>query len=457
MAEVKKKTAKKTAKKAAKKTATRKKSPSSDRGLRPVFIVDGSRTPHLKARNKPGPFAAADLLLGCTRPLMLRQPFDPGEIDEVITGCVMPGPDEANIARVAALRLGLGEHVPAWTVQRNCASGMQALDSAAKDIALGRAELVLAGGVDAMSHAPVLWNEQMVTWLGAWMSARSLGQRLKTLRQLRLQHLKPVIALLRGLTDPVVGLSMGQTAENLAWQFGISRQEMDEFAVRSHQRLAAAQQEGRLDEIEPLYDKHGRVYEHDDGIRADSTVAQLAKLRPVFDKPFGNVTAGNSAQVTDGAAMLLLASEKAVKQYNLPVLGRLLDANWAALEPAQMGLGPVHAMTPLMQRHNLKPEDIDYWEINEAFAAQVLACLRAWEDSDYCKRELGLRGAMGSIDQQRLNVDGGGISLGHPVGDSGARIVLHLLKVLEQHKAKRGMASLCIGGGQGGAMLVERV
>lgn len=445
-----------TKKKSARKTTTRKKTASS-RGLRPVYIVDGSRTPHLKARNRPGPFAAADLLMGCSRPLLLRQPFDPGLIDEVITGCVMPGPDEANIARVVALRLGLGKHVPAWTVQRNCASGMQALDSAAKDIAIGHADLVLAGGVEAMSHAPVLWTEEMVAWLGAWMSAKSVGQRLKTLGQLRLKHLKPVIGLLRGLTDPVVGLSMGQTAENLAWRFGVSRQEMDEFAVRSHHRLAAAQHEGRLDEIEPLYDTRGKVYEHDDGIRADSTVDQLARLRPVFDKPFGNVTAGNSAQITDGAAMLLLASEKAIEQHQLPVLGKLIDSNWAGLEPAQMGLGPVHAMTPLMQRHKLKPEDIDYWEINEAFAAQVIACLRAWEDKEYCKQDLGLRSAMGSIDQERLNVDGGGISLGHPVGTSGARIVLHLLKVLKQHNAKRGMASLCIGGGQGGAMLVETV
>lgn len=449
MAEVKKKTAKK--------TTTRKKTASSGGGTRPVFIVDGSRTPHLKARNKPGPFAAADLLLGCTRPLLLRQAFDPDVIDEVITGCVMPGPDEANIARVVALRLGLGKHIPAWTVQRNCASGMQALDSAAKDIMLGRAELVLAGGVESMSHAPVLWTEDMVGWLGSWMSAKTWGQRLKTLGQLRLQHLKPVIGLLRGLTDPVVGLSMGQTAENLAYRFGISREEMDSYAVRSHHRLAAAQKEGRLSEVEPLYDSRGNVYEHDDGIRPDSTIEQLGKLRPVFDKPFGNVTAGNSAQITDGASMLLLASEKAVKQYDLPVLGRIMDTAWAGLEPAQMGLGPVHAMSPLMQRHKLKPEDIDYWEINEAFAAQVLACIRAWEDPGYCKQELGLRGSMGTIDQARLNVDGGGISIGHPVGTSGARIVLHLLHVLKQNKAKRGMASLCIGGGQGGAMLIETV
>ena len=443
-------------KKTTRKKAAKKKTAGGSRGGRAVFIVDGSRTPQLKARNKPGPFTAANLVVGCGRPLLARQPFEPDVIDEVILGCVMPGPDEANIARVTALRLGCGNDVPAWTVQRNCASGMQALDSAATDIAMGRADIVLAGGVEAMSHAPVLLNEAMVGWLGAWATARTFPARLQTLTQLRLGHFKPIIALLRGLTDPVVGLSMGQTAENLAYRFGISREQMDEFAVRSHQRLAAAQEQGLLTEIETIYDTRGHYYQHDDGLRSDSTVEKLAKLKPVFDRPFGNVTAGNSAQVTDGAALMILASEKAVKEHNLPVLGRLVDINWAALEPAQMGLGPVHAMTPLMKKHKLDLNDVDYWEINEAFAAQVLACLKAWEDADYCKTELNSRSPLGSLDQSRLNVDGGGVSLGHPVGASGARIVLHLLHVLERNNAKRGMASLCIGGGQGGAALIER-
>jgi acetyl-CoA C-acetyltransferase len=423
---------------------------------RPVYIVDGSRTPQLKARNKPGPFSSADLAVGCGRPLLARQPFEPSELDEVIIGCVMPGPDEANIARVIALRLGCGNKVPAWTVQRNCASGMQSLDSAAKDISMGRADLVLAGGVEAMSHAPVLLNEDMVTWLGAWMSARTWPQRLKTLGQLRPGHLKPIIALLRGLTDPVVGLSMGQTAENLAWHFGISRTDMDAYAMRSHQRLAAAQDKGYLSEIEPLFDTRGNVYQQDDGVRRDSSMEQLAKLRPVFDKPFGNVTAGNSAQITDGAALLLLASEAAIKKYDLKVMGQIKDSEWAGLDPAYMGLGPVHAITPLLQRHKLKLNDVDYWEINEAFAAQVLACLKAWEDRDYCRDELGLKSPLGKLDQSRLNVDGGGVSIGHPVGTSGARITLHLLHVLERNNAKTGIASLCIGGGQGGALLIER-
>jgi acetyl-CoA C-acetyltransferase len=440
-------------------TPTKSKSKPSRRATardRPVYIVDGSRTPQLKAKGKPGPFSAAQLALSCGRPLLARQPFEPSDLDEVILGCVMPGPDEANIGRVVALRLGCGNHVPAWTVQRNCASGMQALDSATKDIRLGRAELVLAGGVEAMSHAPVLLNEQMVAWLGSWMAAKNWSSRIKTLIQLRPQYLKPIIALLRGLTDPVVGLNMGQTAEVLAHRFGITRSEMDAYALRSHQRLANAQDNNYLTEIEPLYDTRGNYYPHDDGLRRDSTLEQLAGLRPVFDKPFGNVTAGNSAQVTDGAAMLLLASDKAVEKYDLAVLGQIIDSEWAGLSPAQMGLGPVHAVAPLLKRNKLKLQDVEFWEINEAFAAQVLACLKAWQDKDYCKTELGLSSALGELDQSRLNVDGGGVSLGHPVGASGARIVLHLLHVLQRHNARTGVATLCIGGGQGGAMLIER-
>jgi len=435
---------------------TESKSTSSLGTGREVFIVDGSRTPFLKAKGKPGPFPAADLAVGCARPLLSRLSFEPTDIDEVIVGCVMPGPDEANIARVIALRLGCGKHVPAWTVQRNCASGLQALDCAAMQIAMGRSDIVLAGGVESMSHAPVLLNNSMVGWLGAWMGARSWQQKLKALTQLRPKFFVPIIGLLRGLTDPVVGLSMGQTAENIAHRFGINRQQMDEFAVASHQKLAKGQDEGHLDEIEPIYDSKGHHYAEDDGLRRDSSVEKLAKLKPVFDKPFGNVTAGNSAQITDGAAMLILASADAVKKYNLPVMGKIIDTHWAGLEPAQMGLGPVHAVTPILQRNSLALKDIDYWEINEAFAAQVLSCLAAWEDKEYCAKELGLSETLGSLDQTHLNVDGGGVSIGHPVGASGARIVLHLLHVLERNKAKRGMASLCIGGGQGGAMLVER-
>jgi len=423
---------------------------------RPVYVVDGSRTPFLKARGKPGSFTAADLAVAGGNPLLARQLFSPDAFDEVILGCVMPSANEANIARVVALRLGCGNRVPAWTVQRNCASGMQALDAAAGDIASGRAGLVLAGGVEVMSHAPILFSEAMVNWLAAWNGARTPGARLKVLSQLRPAHLRPVIGLLRGLTDPVVGLSMGQTAEILAHRFAIGRDAMDRYALRSHQRLESARRNGRLGEVEVVYDRYGGYYDHDDGVRADSSLETLAKLRPVFDKPFGAVTAGNSAQVTDGAAWLILASEEAVSRHQLPVLGRIIDCQWAGLDPTQMGLGPVYAMAPLLRRHGLGSADIDYWEINEAFAAQVLACLAAWQDADFCREELGCENPFEPIDKERLNVDGGAVSIGHPVGASGARIVLHLLQALKHHNARRGIASLCIGGGQGGAMLVER-
>ncbi len=423
---------------------------------RPVYVVDGARTPFLKAKGKIGPFPAADLAVQSGRALLSRLPFSPSEIDEVIMGCVMPGPNEANIARVIGLRLGCGIDTPAWTVQRNCASGMQALDCAVSNIANGRAELVLTGGVEAMSYAPLLLNETMVNWMADLYAAKKPLDKIKVLTKMRPGHLKPIIGLVCGLTDPMNGLGMGQTAEIIAHRFGISRQTMDEYAARSHHRLAHAQEQGWMDEITPIYDNKGNVYQADDGVRADSSVEKLAKLKPVFDRHFGKVTAANSAQITDGATLLVLASAEAVEKHNLPVLGRIVDSHWAALEPAEMGLGPVHAMSPIMQQHQLSMDDVDYWEINEAFAAQVLACVAAWQDDDYCQQFLGLPAALGAIDEARLNVDGGGVSLGHPVGASGARIVLHLLQVLKRNDANRGIASLCIGGGQGGAMLIER-
>ncbi|HXZ47376.1 MAG TPA: acetyl-CoA C-acetyltransferase [Usitatibacter sp.] len=423
---------------------------------RRVFVADGARTPFLKARTGPGPFTGSDLAVQAGRALLLRQPFGPEAFDEVILGAAMPSADEANIGRVVALRLGCGEQVPAWTVMRNCASGLQAIDTAAVNIAAGRSRLVLAGGTDAMSHAPLLFGPAMVAWLAQWYAAKGLGGRAALAARFRLSYLAPVIGLLRGLTDPVVKVSMGSTAEIVAKRFGITRQMMDEYAVESHRRLAFAQDNGHLAEIAPLYGPDGTVYAADDGLRRDSSVEKLAKLKPVFDRTYGNVTAGNSSQVTDGAAMLVVAAEDAVREYGLKPLGRIVDANWAALDPAQMGLGPVHAITPMLVRHGYTWDDIDAVEVNEAFAAQVLGCLAAWESDAYCKEHFGLDRAFGSPDRTKLNVDGGAIALGHPIGASGARVLLHVLKVLERTGGRLGVAALCIGGGQGGAMLVER-
>jgi acetyl-CoA C-acetyltransferase len=430
-----------------------------------IYIIDGARTPFLKSRNKPGPFAASDLATMAGRAVLTRQPFEPSELDEVILGCASPSVDEVNIGRVVALRMGCGQKVPGWTVMRNCASGMQALDSAIANIEAGRTNLVLAGGVDALSRAPLLFSDAMTLWFSNFFAARSAGQKVAALAKFRLGYLAPVIAIMKGLTDPNVGLIMGQTAENLAHRFGITRTQMDEVAARSHARVVRAQESGRfLDahdglapEIAPIYERNGTLYQDDDGVRKDSTVENLAKLKPFFDRKYGNVTAGNSSQITDGAAWLLLASEEAVKRHSLDPVGRIVDSQWAGLDPAQMGLGPVHAATPILQRHGLGLNDLDAWEINEAFAAQVIACVEAWKSDAYSREQLGLDRALGALDPEKLNVNGGAIALGHPVGASGARIVLHLLHVLKRNRGKRGIATICIGGGQGGAMLVEAV
>ena len=425
---------------------------------KPIYIVDGLRSPMLKVKGKPGPFTASDLAVQVCRALLAKQNFTPEQIDEVVTGCVMPSADEANISRVIGLRVGCGKAVPAYTVQRNCASGLQALDNAAQDIASGRYDLVLAGGTEAMSHAPVIYNRRMVSWLVDLNTAKTLAAKAAVLAKFRPSYLAPIWGLIRGLTDPMVGLSMGQTAEIVAHRFHITRQQMDEFAYESHQRLARAFDLGYLqNEITPLYDTAGNYYLEDDGLRRDTSLQKLASLKPYFDKPFGEVTAGNSSQVTDGAAYLILASAEAVKRYKLPVLGRMVDTAWAALEPSEMGLGPAYVAARLLKQQHLKLDDIDYWEINEAFAAQVLGCIAAWQDADYCRKYLGLEGALGKLDLAKLNIDGGAVAIGHPVGASGARITLHLLNILKRKQAKRGIATLCIGGGQGGAVLLENV
>jgi len=424
--------------------------------MKRVFFVDGTRTPYLKARGEPGAFSASDLAVACGRALLARQPFAPGQLDEVIVGCVIPAPDEANIARIVALRLGCGKQVPAFSVQRNCASGLQAIASAAERITLGEAQLVLAGGTEAMSRAPIQWNMAMVGWLAGMLRAKTLPTRLRALTRFRLRNLSPVYTLLLGLTDPIVKLNMGQTAEVLAERFGISREAQDSYALQSHQRLAAAFDGGALaQEVEPLYDARGNHYVEDTGLRRDTDLEQLARLKPVFDRKYGSVTSGNSSQVTDGAAMLLLASEEAVRQHNLPVLGEWRGHDWAGVDPGQMGLGPVHAVAKLLSRRGLAMGDLTQMELNEAFAAQVLACQAAWDSASYAQEELGLEKPLGGVDPTVLNPEGGAVACGHPVGSSGARIVLHLLRALRRKGGGLGVATLCIGGGQGGAMLVE--
>ena len=348
--------------------------------------------------------------------------------------------------------------MPAWTVQINCGTGMLAIDDAFRAIEGGKADLVLAGGTEALSHAPLVLSREATEWFASFATAKGPLDSVSALTGLRARFAKPVIGLERGLTDPITDMNMGQTVELVGHLFSISRQQADAYALESHQRLARAQTEGFLEgEVMPAVDRDGTLHDKDDGVRPDSSMDKLAKLNPVFEKPYGKVTPGNSSQITDGASWVILASEEAVKKHKLKPLARLVDSEWSALDPAIMGLGPTLSSTALMKRHGLSREDIGLWELNEAFAAQVLGCLAAWEDDTYSREVLGLETAFGAIDRNKLNVDGGAISLGHPVGTSGNRIVLHLINAMRRLGETRGIATECIGGGLGGAMLIEVV
>jgi acetyl-CoA C-acetyltransferase len=394
----------------------------------------------------------------CGRPLLLRQPFAPDAFDQVILGCVNVIADEMNPARVAALRLGMGEAMTAFTVQINCGSGMQSIDTAYRYIREGVSDLVLAGGAESLSHAPLVFSRSAVIWYAKLFAARGIGAKLSAFLGWRPSFFTPVIGLERGLTDPITELNMGQTAELVGHLFHISRRQADEYAAESQLRLAAAQKNGYFSgEIEPAFARDGTLFDHDDGVRPDSSADALAKLKPAFERPWGKVTPGNSSQITDGASWVILASEDAVKAHKLTPKAVIVDSEWSALDPSVMGLGPVYCATAIMKRHQFTLGDIELWELNEAFAAQVLGCLAAWDDAEFCRDALGLPGAAGKIARDRLNVDGGAIGVGHPVGASGNRIVLHLVNAMKRLGYKRGIATECIGGGQGGAMLIEAV
>ena len=427
---------------------------------RDVVVVTGVRTPFVKAWTTLGAVHPVDLGRLVVREAVERADLDPTTIDEVVVGNIAGPADAANIARVIALAGKLPRNIPAFTVNRNCASGLQSIVEAAYRIRAGDADVMVAGAVESMSAIPLLFSaEAQRTWMRLGRARGMLG-KLGAMAAFRPRHFKPLIGLQLGLTDAASGLNMGQTAELLAGEFDIGREEQDRFALQSHQRAAAAWSEGRMqDEVVPVPvpPRYEQAAERDNGIREAQTLEALAKLRPVFDRRYGTVTAGNSSQITDGAAALVLASGRRARELGLSVLGKIRSWAFAGCDPARMGLGPVLA-TPLALRRagGLALERMERVEINEAFAAQVLGCIAAWRDSKYCREELHLRSAFGEIEQEKLNVDGGAIALGHPVGSSGARIVLHLCHVLQQNNAARGMASICIGGGQGGAMLVER-
>jgi len=391
---------------------------------------------------------ADDLGTLALRELLLRTDVDPSRLDTVVCGNVGQGPDAPNIGRVIALRAGVPESVEAMTVHRNCASGFEAITQCALRLRAGRGDLFAAVATESMSNYPLLFRPRAVAWFKRLQRARSVWARMRTLVGFRPSMISPEAALIRGLTDPVVGMGMGDTAELLAREWAISRSAQDGFAAESHRKALAGRDKLREETFDVVH--QGGVLRDDEGVRDDSTPERLARLRTVFDRRHGSVTAGNSSQITDGAVALLVGDERWAETMGLTPLGFLDEWAYAGCDPRRMGLGPVHAMSRLHPDAPLP--DYDLIEINEAFAAQVLACLRAAEDGDYARDVLSRDDPLGTIPTERLNVNGGAIAMGHPVGMTGARLVLTSLLELRRRHGSRALATLCIGGGQGGAL-----
>jgi acetyl-CoA acetyltransferase family protein len=421
-----------------------------------IAILDGIRTPFCKMGTAFNHMSAQQLGQAATRELLERTGIDVNAIDEVIFGCVGQPADAANIARVIALLSGIPKTTPAFTVHRNCASGMEAVVDAAMKIQIGEGRLFLAGGTESMSNIPFYFSKEYQEFLGALMRTKTLPEKLAILSRFRPALLTPKIGLQMGLTDPVCGLNMGQTAEVLAKEFGISRNDQDKFALISHQRALQSRAILR-EEIAPVVPapKFATAVQDDNGPREGQTFEALAKLKPYFEKGTGTVTAGNSSQVTDGAAALLVAGESRAKELGREPLGYIRSFAFAGVEPNRMGIGPAHAIPKALKKANLKLKDMQVVEINEAFAAQVIACMKALA-SDTFTKQFGYEGYTGEINPDILNIHGGSIALGHPVGTTGARLILTTLKHMKRANLKYGLVSLCIGGGQGAAMVLER-
>lgn len=420
-----------------------------------IAIVAGIRTPYCKSGGVLKDFEADDLGAYIVRELVARSGINPNTIDELIFGNVITPPNAANIARIISVKGGVPVKAAAFTVNRNCASGLEAITTAAERISSGHDQVVIAGGTESMTNFPVTINKKYKEFLMRLGKAKGIGQKLMSLLSFRPSFLMPDFP---EISDPLCDLSMGQTAENLSREFQITREDQDRFALRSQQRAEKAIAEGRMaEEIAPIPvpPNFNTMQSQDEGPRAGQTLEALAKLKPSFDTVTGTVTAGNSSPLTDGAAALLLMKESKAKELGLQPIGYIRDFAAAGLQPSRMGLGPAFAISKLLTKTGMQLSDFDLIEINEAFAAQVLACVKACASDEFAKKELGRDKAVGTIDMEKLNVNGGAIALGHPLGASGARLVLTILKELKRRNKKTGLVSLCIGGGQGQAAIVE--
>lgn len=441
---------------------------------RDVVLVEGLRTPFAKAGSKLKKVHPADLGKVALKELIAKTNLDVNLIDEVIIGNTGNPVDSVNISRVVALNSGIPQKTSAYTVHRNCASALESISQGFEKIRSGTMDVIVAGGTESMSQMPTLLPPKIQAIFDQLFVAKGPGQALplifklmgaewKQIKALLTGNMKneyfPVISVMQGLTDPFVGINMGQTAEIIAKEWNVSRLEQDQFALKSHQLAVKAAKEGKIkEEIVPLPlpPDYKEILFEDIGPRENQTLEALQKLKPFFDKQTGSITAGNSCPITDGAAMVLMMSREKAEALGYKPYAKILSYGFAGLDPERMGLGPAYSTPLALKRAKLELKDIGLVELNEAFAAQVMACQKALNSDEFAKTKLGLGQRVGELRSDILNVNGGAIAYGHPVGATGTRLVLTLMKEMKRRNVQYGLATLCIGGGQGGSMILER-
>ena len=426
--------------------------------IRSVAVIAGARTPFCKAGGAFLRRSAVQLGAVAARETMLRAGIRPDRVEQIIFGIVSAPVGAPNIAREIGLEAAFPAGVPAYTVSRACVSSNQALTNAADQIALGKADVILAGGAELLSDVPILFGRKFRDALFVASKARSTGERLRAFRGVGLKDLAPVAP---AIAEPSSGQSMGQAAEKMAKDFGVRREAQDRFAAQSHQRAVAAWHSGELAQrVAPVPVPRGkelRIVDRDDHPRDDTTEDKLAKLRPVFDREFGSVTAGNASPLTDGASAVLLAAEEVARAEGWPILGVLRGYHYTAIDPFEhLLMGPVSAVAGVLDQTGLGLRDMGVIEMHEAFAAQVLSNLHGLASAKYCQEKLGRGSAVGEVDPDFVNQWGGSISLGHPFGATGGRLVLQLLDQMAKKKAQFGLISACAAGGMGSALVFER-
>ncbi len=429
------------------------------RTIRSVAVIAGARTPFCKAGGAFIRRSAVQLGAVAARETMLRAGIRPERVDQIIFGIVSAPVGAPNIAREIGLEAAFPMSVPAYTVSQACISSNHSITSAADQIALGKSDVILAGGAETLSDVPILYGRKFRDALFTASKARSVGDRLRAFRSVRLNDLAPVAP---AIAEPSTGQTMGQSAEKMAKDFGIRRAAQDRFAANSHARAVAAWSAGEFNaRVAPVAIPKGReltLIERDDHPREDTTEEKLAKLKPVFDRDYGTVTAGNASPLTDGASAVLLAAEEVARAEGWPILGILRGYHYTAIDPFEhLLMGPVGAVAGVLDQTGLGLADMGVIEMHEAFAAQVLSNLHGLASARYCQEKLGRSTAVGEVDPEFVNQWGGSISLGHPFGATGGRLVLQLLDQLARKNAQFGLISACAAGGLGSALVFERV